>query len=234
MFAIFVYGMRTLSLSHRRRAFTLIELLVVIAIIAILASLLLPALARAKAKALQSRCIGNVKQIALAMVMYLDDSNGRFPPRFPDFDPSTPGFPCKPCRTTNWTAYPLPYLGTTNVFICPADKGIPEDFPADPFNQAPTRPKRMVDFFGSSYCFNVALTRIGSEAALPEPSKTYMGGDIFQWHLPVKLAVANIKSKSPKASNVAFGMDGHYGLVSAADLAEQCANPSIPGIGPIP
>lgn len=217
------------------RAFTLIELLVVIAIIAILAGMLLPALSSAKMKAQRVACTSNSRQLGVAMTMYVSDHNGLFPTRFPD-PQDGPNFPCKPCRTTNWLPYALPYVGNaTNLFRCPTDNGVPQDIAADPMNQTTTnRPKRMADFYGSSYCLNTVVTRLGRETAVVQPTETYYGAEIWSWHPPRAFALNNFKNKTDRSVRVAYFVDGHAGLISELGLVAQCVPPAAPGIGPVP
>jgi prepilin-type N-terminal cleavage/methylation domain-containing protein/prepilin-type processing-associated H-X9-DG protein len=111
------------------KAFTLIELLVVIAVIAILASLLLPALSKAKASSVQTQCLNNLKQINLAMVMYCADNHDMTPgentaPLGDPFDEVGSG--------GIWWWYKellLSYVGISHsssndfLFQCPMDRG---------------------------------------------------------------------------------------------------------------
>ena len=101
---------------RRFRAFTLIELLVVIAIIAILAAILFPVFARAREKARQTSCLSNVKQLALAVLMYAQDYDEAFPMNYNDDVPNA--------RWRHWWHQIEPYLKNEQLLTCPSQPNL--------------------------------------------------------------------------------------------------------------
>ncbi len=154
---------------YRGRAFTLVELLAVIAIVSVLASLLLPAVARARSKGLQAACFNNLRQLGVAWELYTSESGGNFPFNDVGYEEGYMNQPGswvlgnaqRPRSGDLENGSIFPQLGNVHVYRCPADRSTYSSF-------GRSLPKQR------TYSLSVAFNTFGS-ASVPLSNPVYRG-----------------------------------------------------------
>jgi prepilin-type N-terminal cleavage/methylation domain-containing protein len=203
-----------------RRGFTLIELLVVIAIIAILAAILFPVFARAKAKAKEASCGSNVKQLALALLMYVQDYDSKYPAQnmahYPGGQGAYPQDAC--CVERNiWFEVTQPYIKNRQIGLCPSG---PIDWPNRP--ATPYGPGGV----SVHYKFKHGICARGDgvkEDQFAWPAEQVMLREYYAWHDDGRCGCAAQESPriEPQTRKyVCAFFDGHVKIVRAGDTLQ--------------
>jgi len=148
-----------------RQGFTLIELLVVIAIIAILAAILFPVFSRARENARRTSCLSNLKQVGIAMMQYLQDSDEHYTMSEHD-DPAT---------LYPWFQPLQPYIKSSQVFVCPS---MPQE---DPANRPDPHTDYIINGFFAHGTAQALFQNTAEQIIVVERQKDFAGFDYHPW-----------------------------------------------------
>lgn len=185
-----------------RSIFTLIELLVVIAIIAILASMLLPALAKARVTAQRSKCLNNVKQIGLGLTMYANDNRSFYPSPLLHHNGITDDADYRAAQFGSWPNLIYPYLTSYEIYYCPSDTNEDRVRTGDYSG-------KMYQFVSFRFRYYLALDETGRLDTLRKPSRVAVIHENYDWHLRDLPLSAETGTTWPYVDlNSLFG-DGH-------------------------
>jgi prepilin-type N-terminal cleavage/methylation domain-containing protein len=193
---------------RKTTGFTLIELLVVIAIIAILAAILFPVFARAREKARAASCQSNLKQLALAMMMYKDDYDNRYPGAFDANGNGVWEYPADACciERDRWCDLTEPYKKNAQLIYCPSEGG---DVP-----QWGGRLRNPPTSYKYKHCF---ATYGWKESKIAFPAQVYMFIEHKNWHSGTLNCLCTVPA-GDEIHNMAF-FDGHVKAVNKSRAA---------------